>query len=556
MASFATGAFLTAVRLKETVVDTSCPNLWRSCARMKTVNNPYMTITMFVLTLICSSLRSAEPHPRQFDQPDLDHVVKILEVGGAKITIFPSKPVEQIWQSPRDSTVFTAGTTDSPYFYAQLPSPTGFLLCAQNNYHHLDRSNELRIEVSGLQPDTTYYFRVNDSHEYCRVRTAPKPGTFRPFQFTVAGDSQGPYDAVGDRELNKDRHSLGPADQANLSKNMSFNLTTESMRRHVAPDFSVHVGDIVEDARYTVQWQKELFGQLKYYLTQTPVYLTMGNHEYHDPRCWHYFEMPVPVYERASERAFYSFRWGDALFVVLDFNGHWYRIVDVDDLPSGLYEINDDALSNVKEFVSGMKYDELAKLKGQRLTRQSITTALVSAGLTQREDRAVRAASFVGLPDKARYRIAIRNPRNGRLSLQISADPELISGQWKWLRRELESNKDRKYIFVFGHHQIRYGGVVRQPVVDLCEEFGVTAAFSGHQHVYGHHVSKGVHYFQAGGQSDTVFSNLSDGPQETFVFHRHGPHYIVVTAEGESLTIQGIGRDNTVFEETVISARR
>ena len=90
----------------------------------------------------------------------------------------------------------------------------------------------------------------------------------------------------------------------------------------------------------------------------------------------------------------------------------------------------------------------------------------------------------------------------------------------------------------------------------ICEEFGVTATFSGHQHVYGHHVSKGVHYFQAGGQSDTVFSRLSDGPKETFVFHRHGPHYIVVTAEEESVTIQGIGRDNTVFEKTVIPARR
>jgi hypothetical protein len=515
----------------------------------------HITIT-FVVAFVTEPLLAAEPRLGRLDQPDLNHVVKTVEAGGAQITIYQSKPAEQAWKSPRDSTVFTAGTTDSPYFYAQRPSSTEFLLCAESNYLDLDKSNKLRVQITGLQADTTYYFRVNDSHEYCRVRTAPEPGTFRPFQFTVVGDSQGPYDSVGDRELNKDRHTLGPPDQANLSKNMSFNLTTESMRRRVAPDFSVHVGDIVEDGRYTVQWQKELFGQLKYYLTQAPALLTMGNHEFHDPRCWRYFEMPVPVYERAPERAFYSFRWGDALFIVLDFNGHWYKIVDVDDLPSGLYEINDDALSNMKGLISKTKLDALATLKGMQLTRQSITAASVRADLTKSENRAVRAASFVGLPEKAGYKIAIRNPKNGRLSLQIPADPELMRGQWKWLRRELERNKDRKYIFVFGHHQIRYGGVVRQPVVDLCEEFGVTATFSGHQHVYGHHVSKGVHYFQAGGQSDTVFSSLSDGPKETFVFHRHGPHYIVVTAAEESVTIQGIGRDNTVFEKTVIPARR
>ena len=514
-----------------------------------------ITIIAFVLMLVGSPLRAAEPRLRQFDQPDLTHIVKIIDAGNAKITIFGSKPAKEAWQSPRDSTVYTAGTTDVPYFYAQLPSPTGFYLCAESSYLELDSSTKIRVEVTGLRPDTSYYFRVNDSQEYCRVRTAPEPGQFRPFQCIVVGDSQGPYDAIGDRELNKDRHALGPADQANLSKNMTFNLTTESMRQRVSPDFSVHVGDIVEDGRYTVQWRKELFGQLKYYMTHAPVYLTMGNHEFHDPRCWRYFEMPVPVYERAPERAFYSFTWGDALFIVLDFNGHWYKIVDVNDLPSGFYEVDDGALAQVKKLVSKEKIDTLAKLRGEQLTRQAITAACVRAEMTEREDRAVRAASFVGLPDRGRYKIAIRNPENGRLSLQIPADPELMNGQWKWLRRELERNRERKYIFIFGHHPIRYGGGVRQPVVELCEEFGVTATFSGHQHVYGHHVAKGVHYFQAGGQSDSVFSSLSEGPEETFVFHRHGPHYIVVTAEEESVTIQGIGRDNTVFEETVIPAR-
>ena len=197
----------------------------------------------------------------------------------------------------------------------------------------------------------------------------------------------------------------------------------------------------------------------------------------------------------------------------------------------------------------------LKQYTGQLLTRQAITADLVRHGFAESESRAVRTAALTKLRDSPSYEIAIRNPKNGRVSFAIPADSELFQGQWLWMLHELQRYQDKKYIFVFGHHPIRYGGGVRQPCVDLCERFRVSATFSGHRHVYGHHVNKNVHYFQAGGQSDTVFSGLADGPEETFVFHRYGPHYIVVTVEDDRATVLGIGRDNEVFESTTIEPR-
>ena len=83
----------------------------------------------------------------------------------------------------------------------------------------------------------------------------------------------------------------------------------------------------------------------------------------------------------------------------------------------------------------------------------------------------------------------------------------------------------------------------------------MTATFSGHAHVYAHNRRNGVHYFQAGGFSDTVFSALRDCPPETFVYHRRGPHYVVVDVEEDKAVVRGVSRENEVFEETELAPR-
>ena len=82
-----------------------------------------------------------------------------------------------------------------------------------------------------------------------------------------------------------------------------------SIRRRFAPELVLHVGDVIEDARYSIQWSREMFSYLKCLLTLAPVYPVMGNHEYHDPRFYRFFRPPIPDHEQDPERAFYSFGW-------------------------------------------------------------------------------------------------------------------------------------------------------------------------------------------------------------------------------------------------------
>jgi len=493
---------------------------------------------------------------RPFDQPDLSKVVRRLSTEGAQITIYASKPSARLWTTPRDAVVFTAGTTPSMYFYPQRPTHDSVVLRSESDYFDLDHSRRVAVRVTGLEPNTTYYFRVNDSTELCRFRTAPPPGVFAPFQFTVGSDSQGPYDSVGDRELNKDRHTLGPRKEVNVAASFRFKITVESMRRNCAPDFAVHAGDIIEDARYTVQWQKELLGELKYYLTHAPLFPSMGNHEYHDPRFWRFFELPLGPEASGEDRAYYAFSWGDAHFIVLDFNGGWYEIRDADDYPEWAhYELTTEAKAALEGIVPPAALKRLQAAGAGSHTAEAFAAKLNAADHTDDQIRAVRTAALVVPADRPRFRVAVRNPRVGRISFGISAPPDLHARQWQWLEQELRKHRSKRFIFLFGHHPIHYNGVPRQPVVDLAHKYKVTATFAGHRHVYAHDTSKGVHFFQAGGLSDTVFSALAEKPAKTLVYHRHGPHYIVVNVEEGGATVLGVGRDNKVFERTVIPAR-
>lgn len=406
---------------------------------------------------------------REYDHPNFSRVVQEIPFDGIPITIYESqKSREPYLPKARDTHVFTAGSTLVPYFYPQNPSPDGIVLQAQSDYFNLEKSQTLKQKITGLKPNTAYFYRVGDSVEVNRFKTKPQPGAFEPFQFMVISDTQGPYGSSSDPQ------SLGSYEHFNQTANAErFNKITEAARRYSQPDFIMHCGDIIQDARYPTQWTREMFRDLKYLLTLAPMYPTMGNHEYHNHGFHNYFDLPISQAEHQAqpERAFYSFDWGLAHFIVLDLNGHWYS-------PSG----------------------ELIK-------------------------------------------------------------NELLDEQTKWLEQELSQNQNAKYIFLFTHHPVMYGGNPepgsrKAVLVEQCEKYRVTATFSGHGHLYGHHRKNGVNYFVTGGGSDETFTALTPGPPETFVFHRFGPQYTVVRVDEQKATVLGVSLDNQVFETTEIPSRQ
>ena len=509
-----------------------------------------------------------------FDAPDYHKIIRHLEEAGNTITIYGSRPAVKPWESALDNTVYTAGSSQQPYFYAQNPEDDSFILCAESRYYDLEHSAQIRIKIAGLEPDTTYFYKVNDSEEIIRVRTKPLPGVFEPFQFTVVGDSQGPYDALGDEQLSKDRHKLGPWPGLNRARGYPFNLTTVAMRSRFAPDFSVHLGDIVEDGRYAIQWEKELFGQLKYYLLHAPVYVTMGNHEQHDSRFWKYFDLSLPENAPQTKRAYYAFNWGEARFIVLDTSGQWYELRDIDSVSGDTsYMFTQEAsaclstLSSKKErnpfkrlinkFILWKARKYLVRYSDRQVSRRDFEATLGACGINGRLRRAVLTATLQEPVESGQYSISVRSPFYGRIAVMVPAGEKRWDAQMLWLEGELRKNQDKRYIFVFCHHPLRYG-VVNEQICALLEKYRVTAAFSGHRHHYALQRANGVSYFLAGGHSDTVFTPIIRGEEEkeTFIEHREGPHYILVKVGVNYATIQCVTRENILFTEHRLPPRR
>ena len=518
---------------------------------------PTPTVVLFAILVAAaapSALAEAVARLPQngFDQPDPDRLVKEVKVGDAVIRFFGARPSDALWQSPRDETVFTVGSTSSCYFYPQRPTDTAVVLCSESNMFDLRQSHPIRTEVTGLEPDTVYYYRVNDSREFVRIRTAPPKGRFSPYQMTVVTDSQGPYDTEG----RKDRHTLGKFEQANVAANYKFNLTSDSMRNLVQPDFSLHCGDVIEDARYWIQWEKEMFGDLKYYLTQAPCIAAIGNHEYEDPRWWRFFDLSTPPQDDdGSTGAYFAFEWGDTLIISLDSNGNYYPRFDVDHLPEKVrYEITDAAIAKARPHLAAPILSSLETIKGRRYERVDMIRTLHRLGASPTDSRVIRtAAAQCSTGDRNDIVRADPDPRF--CDLDVFYQRAGLSKMYKWLRKTLAAHQDKRYIFLIQHHPLLYGGEGAKSVHPIFEEHGVTATFSGHWHGFAHSVKNDIHYFQAGALSDNVFSGLGGGGPY-FKFHRFGPSYLLLTVDADQAQVQAIGRDNKVFYEVTLKPRQ
>ena len=148
------------------------------------------------------------------------------------------------------------------------------------------------VALSGLRPGTRYFYRVVCTDAAGKTRDS-RPMTFQTavepgdaFNFVVVGDTQ-----------------RNPAVTGKLAK-----LMWE--RR---PHFVVHCGDVVDDGESRWQWTGDLFKPCQELFARVPVFPCIGNHEKNHPNYYRYFSAPAPEY-------YYSYRYGDAEFFVLDTN--------------------------------------------------------------------------------------------------------------------------------------------------------------------------------------------------------------------------------------------
>ncbi len=103
--------------------------------------------------------------------------------------------------------------------------------------------------------------------------------------------------------------------------------------------------------------------------------------------------------------------------------------------------------------------------------------------------------------------------------LLMQKNEELMKKQTKWLKRDLEASKDKKFKFVIYHEPfwtncVEYGKEEVSPTIDWWEpifkEYGVTAVFNSHYHLYERFEKDGVHYITTGGGGAPLYLKISD----------------------------------------------
>lgn len=159
-----------------------------------------------------------------------------------------------------------------------------------------------RVELTGLQPNTSYFYKVftdNEdllSNELLSFQTAPIPGSDTPYSFIAFGD------------YGNSSHSQKQLRDQMLRDSFRFILTTgdNAYPNGTYAQFNTHVFQIYQD----------LFSRV-------PIFPTLGNHDYHTENGAPYldlFDLPQNAWRTADHERYYSFDYGNAHFVALDSN--------------------------------------------------------------------------------------------------------------------------------------------------------------------------------------------------------------------------------------------
>ena len=146
------------------------------------------------------------------------------------------------------------------------------------------------VKLDGLQTETEYRYKVTSAGVSSKpyiFKTAVKSTS--PFSFAVYGDSRsGP-----------DKHAA----------------TCNGIIAH-RPNLIIHTGDIVSTGTVYEQWEEHHFTPAKEMMASIPFFPSLGNHERNADHYYKFFSLP------GNER-WYSFAFGNALFVALDSNGEF-----------------------------------------------------------------------------------------------------------------------------------------------------------------------------------------------------------------------------------------
>lgn len=225
--------------------------------------------------------------------------------------------VEPYLQDVSDDSFCVMWETSKPF--------KGQVLLAKSERHILkpelklvEAENEARflhkLTVRGLKAEELYFYQVVNINAGGDTLLGPVTQLMIPdfdhsaINFTVVGDNQG---------------------HVKCWERISQQMFEE------APQFVVHVGDMVSYGHHKDDWTDEFFLQARELMRHIPLYPAMGNHEMDDEKYYQYFARPY-------DDAFYTLKKGDLALIFVDTNK---------DLLTGSarYKRLEETLANCKE---------------------------------------------------------------------------------------------------------------------------------------------------------------------------------------------------------------
>jgi 3',5'-cyclic AMP phosphodiesterase CpdA len=168
------------------------------------------------------------------------------------------------------------------------------------------------IRLDRLQPDTEYSYEVQTWEGRFTAarpfRTAPRPGSRKPFKFLVFGDS-----------------GEGTQGQLQLADRMPGEKAA----------LIIHVGDVAYDNGSEIDFDFRHFAVYKDLLASVPFYPALGNHDVRTATGQPYLDaFHLPADNGAHTERYYSFQYDNVFFVALDSNtgaGYTQRFGDLRD---------------------------------------------------------------------------------------------------------------------------------------------------------------------------------------------------------------------------------
>lgn len=362
------------------------------------------------------------------------------------------------------------------------------------------------LELNSLKPNSRLYYRLRFAVTGSKTLQAGKQYSFNtqraqgsPFAFSVQGDT---HPERAGKMFNSDLYYVTMA-----------NIAAQQ------PDFHILLGDdfsidpLIDRGAANQANVEKIYGTHRNWLavagSSVPIFLVNGNHEQaagylldgtkSSPAVLagnarlKYFALPAPnsfysgdleeIPEVGLPRDYYSWNWGDALFITLD--PYWHSKYAVDNVAG-----NSDGSAKVKDLWKvGIGDEQYAWLK-KTLENSSA---------------------------KYKFIFAHHVLGTGRGGVEVSTT-------YEW------GGTDPKGISTFAKERPNW----ELPIHDLMVKHGVSVFFQGHDHIFVHQERDGVVYQSMPNPADDTFSMFNDSAYKTGAKAPNSGHVRVSVSPSEA----------------------